>query len=155
MRDLKLVYRANTKEEAEDELRNLDGKWGEKYPVVIESWQNNWEHLSSYFEYAAPIRKIIYTTNTVEGFHRQVRKVTKTKGSFTSDMALMKLIYLAMKNIEKKWTSQLQNYGTTAQQLFIKFEGRMPLDLKTFPSGGTPRREKQRTEFKLHSRRMY
>ncbi len=142
MRGLKLVYRANSKEEAEDELLNLEGKWGEKYPVVIESWQNNWEHLSSYFAYAAPIRKIIYTTNTVEGFHRQVRKVTKTKGAFTSDMALMKLIYLATRNIEKKWASPLQNWGATAQQLFIKFEGRMPIDLKTSPSGGTPRRGK-------------
>jgi transposase-like protein len=142
MRDLKLVYRAAGKEEAEDELLNLEEKWGKKYPVVIRSWNDNWEHLSSYFAYSAPIRKIIYTTNAVEGFHRQVRKVTKTKGAFTSDMALMKLIYLATMNIKKKWTSPLQNWATTAQQLFIKFEGRMPLDLKTSPSGGTPRRGK-------------
>src|SRR5665811_1182255 len=129
MRDLKLVYRANGKEEAEDELQNLENKWGEKYPVVIKSWQNNWEHLSSYFEFAAPIRKIIYTTNTVEGFHRQVRKVTKTKGAFTSDMALMKLIYLATRNIEKKWTSPLQNWSLTVQQLYIKFGDRIDLDI--------------------------
>lgn len=142
MRDLKLVYRAVSKQEAEEQLLELEVKWGDKYPVVIQSWQNNWDHLSSYFEYTAPIRKIIYTTNTVEGFHRQIRKVTKTKGAFQSDMALMKLIYLATKNIEKKWTSPVQNWGSTAEQLFIKFEGRMPLDLSTSPSGGTPRRGK-------------
>ena len=105
MRDLKLVYRATAKEVAEDRLLDLEVKWGDKYPVVIESWQRNWEQLSQYFQYTEPIRKIIYTTNAVEGFHRQIRKVTKTKGAFTNDMALLKLVYLATKNIEKKWTS--------------------------------------------------
>jgi transposase-like protein len=88
MRDLKLVYRATSKEVAEDRLLDLEEKWGGKYPVVIESWQRNWEQLSQYFQYTEPIRKIIYTTNAVEGFHRQVRKVTKTKEAFTNDMAL-------------------------------------------------------------------
>ena len=90
MTDLKLVYRATSKEVAQDQLLNLEEKWGKKYPVVIESWQNNWEHLSQYFKYTQPIRKLIYTTNAVEGFHRQVRKVTKTKGAFSNDMALLK-----------------------------------------------------------------
>lgn len=129
MKDLKLVYRAMTKEIAEDELANLGERWRLKYPVVIESWERNWEELSAYFEYAEPIRKIIYTTNTVEGFHRQVRKVTKTKGAFTSDMALMKLVYLATKNIEKKWTSPLHNWSLTVQQLCIKFGDRITLDI--------------------------
>ena len=102
MRDLKPIYRATTKELAEDALLVLEEKWGEKYPVVIESWQNNLEELSQYFQYTEPIRKIIYTTNAVEGFHRQVIKVTKTKGAFTSDMALLKLVYLATMNIQKK-----------------------------------------------------
>jgi len=102
MRDLKPIYRATTKELAEDALLVLEEKWGEKYPVVIESWQNNLEELSQYFQYTEPIRKIIYTTNDVEGFHRQVIKVTKTKGAFTSDMALLKLVYLATMNIQKK-----------------------------------------------------
>lgn len=97
LKDLKLVYRATNKQMAEDQLLNLEEKWGQKYPVVIESWQRNWEELSQYFEYTEPIRKIIYTTNAVEGFHRQVRKVTKTKGAFTYDMALLKLVYLATK----------------------------------------------------------
>ena len=140
MADLKLIYRASGKQEAEDRLGELESKWGKKYPVVIKSWRDNWEHLSCYFKYTAPIRKIIYTTNTVEGFHRQIRKVTKTKGAFANDMALMKLIYLATRNVMKKWTTPLQNWATTSQQLFIRFEGRMPMDLKTAPAGGTPRR---------------
>ncbi|MGK0412092.1 MAG: putative transposase [Polaribacter sp.] len=100
IKDLKLVYKAINKELSEDELLNFSEKWGSKYPVVIESWERNWEELSTYFEYREPIRKIIYTTKAVEGFHRQVRKVTKTKGAFTSDMALLKLVYLSVKNIE-------------------------------------------------------
>src|SRR5680860_303665 len=101
---------------------------------LIESWQRNWEHLSQYFRYTGPIRKIIYTTHAVEGFHRQVRKVTKTKGAFTSDMALLKLVYLATRNIEKKWTSPLHNWSLTVQQLYIKFGDRISLDLKLGPN---------------------
>ena len=102
---------------------------GDKYPIVIESWQNNWEKLSTYFAYTAPIRKLIYTTNTVEGYHRQIRKVTKTKGAFTSENALLKLIYLAAQNVMKKWTSPLQNWSLTIQQLKIKFGDRLKLDI--------------------------
>lgn len=129
MRDLKLVYRADTKGLAETELDNLSDKWEGKYPVVIKSWRANWEKLSTYFQYTKPIRKIIYTTNTVEGFHRQIRKVTKTKGAFTSDDALLKLIYLATMNITKKWKSPIQNWGETIQQLSIIFDGRIKLDI--------------------------
>ena len=138
LRDLKLVYRATSKEVAEDELLALGEKWGAKYPVVIESWQNTWEELSQYFQYTRPIRRLIYTTNAVEGFHRQVRKVTKTKGAFTNDMALLKLVYLATRNIEKKWTSPLQNWSLVIQQLYIKFGERIPLALRTNPSGASP-----------------
>lgn len=102
MRDLELVYRATSKEVAEDNLLGLEEKWGDKYPVVIESWQRNRERLSQYFQYTEPIRKIIYTTNAVEGFHRQVRKVTKTKGAFTNDMALLKLVYPGPQGTSKK-----------------------------------------------------
>ena len=137
MRDLKLVYRATSKEVAEDRLLDLEEKWGQKYPVVIESWQRNWEELSQYFQFSPPIRKLIYTTNAVEGFHRQVRKVTKTKGAFTNDMALLKLVYLATKNIQKKWTSPIQNWSVIVQQLYIKFGGRIPLDLATSPQEGS------------------
>jgi len=92
-------------------LLNLSQKWGAKHLVVIESWERNWEELATSFEYTAPIRRIIYTTNTVAGFHRQLRKVTKTKGAFTSNMAVLKLVYLSIKNIEKKWPSLIANWS--------------------------------------------
>lgn len=127
--DLKEVYRATTKELAEQHLDALEQKWGKKYPLVINSWRSNWAKLSTYFKYDPAIRKLIYTTNAIEGFHRQVRKVTKTKGAFTSDMALLKLVYLAYRNIRKKWTSPLQNWSLTVSQLSIWFEGRLKLTL--------------------------
>jgi transposase-like protein len=127
--DLKLVYRASTKDLAEQELDALEQKWGKKYPLVIKSWRSNWPKLSTYFKYDPAIRKLIYTTNAIEGFHRQVRKVTKTKGAFPSDMALLKLVFLAYRNIRKKWTSPLQNWGLTVSQLSIWFEGRLNLNL--------------------------
>lgn len=129
MRDLKQVYRADTKDLAEMALEELASNWESRYPVVIASWRDNWEKLTTYFQYTKPIRRLIYTTNAVEGYHRQIRKVTKTKGAFTSDMALLKLVYLATKNIETKWTSPLQNWALTVQQLAIKFSDRLPLDL--------------------------
>jgi putative transposase len=127
MADLKPVYQAASKDEAEHQLQDLETKWGKKYPVVIESWHRNWNKLSTYFKYSPAIRKLIYTTNTIEGFHRQVRKVTKTKGAFTSDMALLKLIYLATLNIQKKWTQPLQNWSLTVSQLSIIFGTRLKL----------------------------
>jgi transposase-like protein len=129
MKDLKPVYRAENKALAEDRLDSFEEKWGKKYPKVIESWRNNWEKLSTYFKYSEQIRRLIYTTNAIEGYHRQIRKVTKTKGAFPNDMALLKLIYLAQNNISAKWTSALQNWGQTAQQLSIWFGDRMELDL--------------------------
>lgn len=130
MKDLKRVYRAVSKEVAEDELLKLEEKWGKKYPVVMDSWNNNWEQLSQYFKYTQPIRKLIYTTNPIEVYHRQIRKVTKTKGAFPNEMALLKLVYLATQNIQKKWTAPLHNWSLTVQQLYIRFEERIKLDLK-------------------------
>lgn len=127
--DLKTIYRADTKELAEEELLNLGEKWGKKYPVVIDSWQNNWDKLSTFFQYTKEIRRLIYTTNPIEGYHRQIRKVTKTKGAFPNEMALLKLVYLSTRRIQDKWTSPLQNWGLTIQQLAIKFEGRIDLGL--------------------------
>ncbi len=152
MCDLKLVYRADTKELAEMELESLAEKWGNKYPIVIQSWRNNREKLTTCFQYTAPIRKLIYTTNAVEGYHRQIRKVTKTKGALTSDMALLKRVYLATRNMEKKWTSPLQNRGLTVQQLAIKFGDRLPLDLEHIPlEGHCPSKGMtQQTAFNLH-----
>lgn len=127
LRELKPVYKAATKELAEVNLEALAQNWEKKYPVVIRSWQQNWEKLSTYFTYTEDIRRIIYTTNTIEGFHRQVRKVTKNKGVFPSDDALLKLVYLAYRNISKKWTQPLQNWSLTVSQLAIHFEGRLHL----------------------------
>ena len=130
MADLKVVYKADTKALAEEALLALDEKWGKKYPAVLRSWNNNWENLSHYFKYAEPIRKLIYTTNPVEGFHRQVRKYTKTKGAFTSENALIKLIYCAAMNIKKKWNMPLANWALSIGQLDIHFSGRLNLTIK-------------------------
>jgi transposase-like protein len=127
LKDLKQVYQAVSREKAEDELDNLELKWGDNYPIVIKSWRDNWHKLSAYFQYSDGIRKMIYTTNTVEGYHRQIRKVTKNKGVFTNDTALEKLVYLAYRNIRKKWTMPLANWGQTAQQLSIIFPDRFKL----------------------------
>ena len=129
MKDLKCVYQAPNKLQAEEELLKLDEIWGKKYPVVLRFWHTNWGKLTVYFNYDEQIRRLIYTTNAVEGFHRQVRKVTKTKGAFPNDMVLLKLIYLATENISKKWTQPLQNWAITAQQLYIRFGDRMIIDL--------------------------
>jgi putative transposase len=129
MADLKPVYQAVDLGEAEQRLMELETKWGKKYPVVIESWHRNWSKLTTYFKYSPAIRKLIYTTNAIEGFHRQIRKVTKTKGAFTSDLALLKLIYLATMNIQKKWTQPLHNWSLTVSQLSIIFGERLRLPL--------------------------
>ncbi|WP_455430424.1 IS256 family transposase [Prevotella scopos] len=127
LKDLKMVYAAQTKEKAEIELDNLEKKWGKQYPIVIKSWRDKWDNLSHYFDYTEPIRRIMYTTNIVEGYHRQIRKVTKKKGVFPTDEALFKLVYLAYRNIKKKWTQPLRNWGQTAQQFAIKFGDRFQL----------------------------
>ena len=126
IRDVKNIYRAPNKEMAEKCLDDLEVKWDKKYPIVIRSWRENWHKLSTYFKYTEGIRRLIYTTNTIEGYHRQIRKVTKTKGAFTNDMALLKLVYLATQRIEEKWTQPLHNWALTIQQLSIIFEGRVP-----------------------------
>ena len=113
MRDLKLVYQATSKEIAEDELLKLDEKWGKKYPIVLNSWNNKWENLSHYFKYPYPIRKIMYTTNIIESVHRQFRKLTKTKGAFPSKDSLLKLLYMGIQNAKEKWTQPVHNWSQT------------------------------------------
>lgn len=130
LKDLKKVYQAANKDSAEYYLDELEKQWGEKYPVVILSWRNNWSRLSQYFKYPNQIRRLIYTTNTVEGFNRQVRKITKTKGVMPSDTAVLKLVFLIARNIMAKWTMPMSNWALAIQQLAIHFEGRLKLDLK-------------------------
>ncbi|MGB6329904.1 MAG: IS256 family transposase [Halarcobacter sp.] len=125
MRDLKLVYQTTTKELAEDELLKLDEKWGKKYPIVLQSWQNKWENLSYYFKYPKEIRKIMYTTNIIESVHRQFRKLTKTKGAFPNENSLLKLLYMGIENAKDKWTQPVHNWSLTISQLAIFFEGRL------------------------------
>lgn len=130
MVDLKLVYKATSKDLAEHHLLELGEKWGKRYPAVIKSWQAHWESLSQYFKYPEELRRIIYTTNIVEGFHRQIRKYTKNKGAFTSENALLKLIYCACQKILEKWNQPMHNWALIVSQLQIYFDGRLHLELR-------------------------
>jgi transposase-like protein len=123
--DLKLVYKALNKEAAESALDELESTWGDKYPIVIKSWRKKWDNLSVYFRYPEEIRRVIYTTNSVEAVHRQFRKLTKTKGGFPNDNSLLKLLYLGIQNASKKWTMPIHNWNLTLSQLAIFFEGRL------------------------------
>lgn len=124
---LKTVYQAATREEAETKLLELAEKWGNKYPLALKSWENNWEDLATFFNYPAQIRRLIYTTNTIEGYYRQLRKVSKNKASFPTPEAVRKLFYLATERISKKWTMPLQNWANILNQLALRFEGRFPI----------------------------
>ena len=123
--ELKKVYQAFTKEEAEIELDKLEEKWGKKYPIIFESWRNKWDNLSNYFKYPEPIRRIIYTTNIIESIHRQFRTLTKTKGAFPNDNSLLKLLFAGIQNAEKKWTMPIRNWSLTISQLNIHFKERL------------------------------
>ena len=127
--DLKTVYRASGLEAAEAALDAFEEKWGERYAVVVLSWRKNWIALSEYFKYTEPIRKVIYTNNIIEGFNRQLRKITKTKAVFPNELALFKLLYLAYKDISKKWTTKQRNWSLVVSQLALHFDGRLKLDL--------------------------
>ena len=126
-KDLKQIYQAATEELALQALDELEEKWGKKYPSSVSSWRNNWTELSAYFKYPQELRKIIYTTNSIENFNRQLRKVTKSRSIFPTDDALFKLLYLAMMDITKKWVgkSGTWNWGQILNQLMIHFEGRI------------------------------
>ena len=125
MADLKLVYKADTEDLALTALEDLEEKWGKKYPASIGSWRNNWTQLSTYFKYPSEIRKLIYTTNSIENFNRQLRKVTKSKTIFPTDDALFKMLYLAMMDATKKWTGKTWDWGLTLDQLCIYFGDRI------------------------------
>lgn len=125
MADLKLVYAAPTEETALAQLEEFCGKWEGKYPKIGKSWNDNWPTLSTYFKYPEPVRRLIYTTNAIEGFNRQLRKVTKSKTIFPSDDSLLKMLYLAMIDITKKWTGHRQDWGQIRSQLEIYFEERL------------------------------
>lgn len=124
-RDFKEVYKAVNEDVALDKLGELEEKWGKKYPYAIRSWENNWDILSPFFKYPQEIRTIMYTTNIIEGVHRQFRKVTKTKSVFPTDQSLEKMLYLASQNVVKKWIQRYRNWDSILNQLTIFFEGRV------------------------------
>lgn len=124
-KDFKSVYTAVSEDEALDELCMLKDKWGQKYPFALRSWETNWDVLSPFFKFPAEIRKIIYTTNIIEGLHRQFRKVTKTKTVFPSDSSLEKMLYLASLNVMKKWTIRYRNWDQVLSQLIIIYGDRV------------------------------
>lgn len=126
MAHLKLVYAAPTEETALSELELFKDKWDAKYPKIYKSWHDNWATLSTYFKYPKTIRRLIYTTNTIEGFNKQLRKVTKSKTVFTTDDTLLKMLYLSMMDIMKKWTKHRQDWGQIHSQLAIYFKERLP-----------------------------
>ncbi|ADY55098.1 transposase mutator type [Syntrophobotulus glycolicus DSM 8271] len=125
MADLKNVYAAVDEQTALYELDTFDGRWGNKYPKIALSWKANWANLSTYFKYPQEVRKLIYTTNAIEGFNRQLRKVTKSKSVFPTDDSLLKMLYLAMMDITKKWTGRRQDWGQIHSQLQIFFGDRL------------------------------
>jgi len=124
MADLKLVYKAVTEEEALENLMAFKEKWGKAYPSCVKSWEDNWEILSTFFGYPPEIRRIIYTTNIIEGLNRQFRQVTKNKPSFVNDDSLRKLLYLASKKIVERWTQRCRNWDVVLNQLQILFSDR-------------------------------
>jgi transposase-like protein len=126
-RDLKAIYQAPTREAAENALLTLADTWSEKYAIPVRSWQNNWEDLATMFNYTPEIRRLIYTTNAIEGYNRQLRKVTKNRAAFPSPEAVRKLLWLAHRDIARKWTMPIPNWAIILNQLAIRFEDRFPI----------------------------
>lgn len=125
--DLKTIYTAATAEQAAVNFEEFSRKWDSEYPTISVSWRNNWQRIIPLFGYPPEIRKVIYTTNAIESLNMSLRKVTKNRGSFPSDEAVFKLLYLALRNIVKKWTKPIWDWKSALNQFAILFEGRMPL----------------------------
>ena len=130
MNDLKTVYKASTEKSALENLNKMYDKWGKQYGMVLDSWISKWDNLSTYFNYEEKIRKVIYTTNILEGYNRQLRKVTKSKAVFPNDGAVLKSIYLATNDITKKWTVPYHSWGLVLAQFKINFADRINLDVE-------------------------
>lgn len=125
--DLKAVYQAATEENALTHLEEFADKWDAKYPTISKSWRTNWQRLSPFFAYPAEIRRIIYTTNAIESLNSSLKKTIKNRASFPNDEAAVKLLYLSLKNIMKKWTMPVRNWGKALNQFAVLFDDRMPL----------------------------
>ncbi len=126
MADLKAVYAAPDEQAALSALDDFEEIWGQKYPRIAASWRKNWSNLSTYFKFPDAVRRLIYTTNTIEGFNRQLRKVTKAKSVLPTDDSLLKMLYLAMMDITIKWTSRRMNWSQIHAQLMIYYGDRVP-----------------------------
>lgn len=127
IKDMKLIYKAANLEAAESKLQDFEDKWGKKYPAMIKSWKRNWEGLCTFYNYDQHIRKIMYTTNSIEGFNRQIRKATKTKGALPSERALFKLLYLVSQNVQKRW-SKPRSWTRVMSVLAINYADRLGLE---------------------------
>ena len=124
---LKEIYRAPTVEQAEEALLELEKDWDERYPMVSKSWRNNWTRITPFFAYPPEIRKVIYTTNAIESLNNSLRKVTRNRNSFPNDEAAIKLLYMALKNIAKKWTMPLQGWPQAVNQFSVRFGDRLQI----------------------------
>lgn len=122
---LRPIYTAPTEEAALQELEQFEAVWGKQYPLIVRSWRNNWDELATFFKYSPELRKLIYTTNMIESYHRQLRKVTKGKSIFPNDEALLKMLYLATMDVLRKWTGRVQNWGQILLQLTVHFPDRV------------------------------
>ncbi|MDD2467501.1 MAG: IS256 family transposase [Desulfobulbus sp.] len=125
--DLKAIYQAPTDEQAEMNLTAFETKWDESHPSIGQSWRRNWERIRPFFAYSPEIRKVIYTTNAIESMNMSLRKVTKNRGSFPNDESMLKLLYLALNNIAKKWTMPIRDWKVALNRFSILFGDRMPV----------------------------
>jgi len=128
--ELKPIYKAPTEQAALEELDQFEQTWGSKYPLMVRSWRFNWEEIATFFKYPPEIRKLIYTTNVIESYHRQLRKVTKGKAIFPTDDALLKMLYLVTMDVLRKWTGRVHNWGQILMQLSVFFEDRVRLHIR-------------------------
>lgn len=124
--DLRAIYTAATVDEAERQLTAFEEKWDKGYPAIGQSWRRNWARITPFFDFPPEIRRVIYTTNAIESLNMSLRKITKNRGSFPSDEALLKLFYLAIQNISKKWTMPIRDWKAALNRFTIQFEERMP-----------------------------
>ncbi|HPR94463.1 MAG TPA: IS256 family transposase [Syntrophomonadaceae bacterium] len=127
---LKTIYTASSEPAASEELNQFEAAWGDRYPLIVRSWRNNWAEISTFFKYPPEIRKIIYTTNMIESYHRQLRKVTKGKSIFPTDEALLKMLYMATQDVLRRWTGRVQNWGQILLQLSIFFPDKVKAHLR-------------------------
>ena len=125
VKDLKLIYTAATEQQGMEQLLEAENKWGKKYPAIFKSWHHNWDRLSNIYKYNKDLRRIIYTTNPIESYHRMIRKVTKTKGAFSSENAILKQIYLAIQNAQTRWTGQIFSWNIIRNDLNHYFGDRI------------------------------